>query len=197
MGWTDYQVTVPVTVHGFDKSAFIQATGGRHAGISVDLRWLGHSDVPRICDQPHCGWDPVGNFNKYFYMKDGVTFLGIKVKEKEEGFPTHPYKFQIGHTYIFKASVQTTPRGNQYRMKVWEKGTPEPTGWTLENLAEYRQRSRLEPRPRRLLPGRPPQRRDLWEYRRRGTAAGEIDGGGGLAAAGEINGAVRVLLPGG
>jgi len=52
LGWTNYQVTVPVTVHGFDESAFLQSTGGRHAGISVDLRWLGHSDVPRVCDQP-------------------------------------------------------------------------------------------------------------------------------------------------
>ncbi len=133
--WTNYMITVPVTVHGFDEAAFNEKESGNHAGISVDLRWLGHSNDPVVCAPPHCGWNPVGDFNKYFYKPNGDHFLGLKVKEKQDNFPTLPYEFHIGHTYIFKASVQTTAQGNLYRMKVWEQGTPEPAKWMFEQVA--------------------------------------------------------------
>jgi hypothetical protein len=132
--WTDYEVSVPVTVYGYDPAAFDQKTGGRHAGISVDLRWLGHSDVPEVCPPPHCGWDPVGNFNKYWFMPDGADFLGMKTQEKQDEFPSQPYHVQIGHTYWFKASVETVDGENIYRMKVWEAGVEtEPKDWLFES----------------------------------------------------------------
>lgn len=134
--WTNYQVTVPVTINGFDTGAFDQQSGGEHAGVSIDLRWIGHSNDPPRCRQPLCGWNPVGNFNKYFFMPDGQRYVGLKVKEKEAGFPTLRYEMPAGHTFLFKASVQTTPQGNRYRLKVWERGVePEPEGWLLESTA--------------------------------------------------------------
>lgn len=141
--WTDYQVTVPVTFNGYDPAAFKDRNGGMHAGISIDMRWIGHSDSPVRCAQPHCGWDPSGSFNKYFIMPDGNNFLALKTQEKESGFVSVPVKFEMGHTYIFKASVQTTPGGNLYRFKVWEPSArAEPAGWMFERTA---------------APGSPPQ----------------------------------------
>ena len=134
--WTNYQVTVPVTFHGYAPDAFQSKEGGKHAGISVDMRWMGHSDDPAQCDPPRCGWNPVGDFNKYFIMPDGKNFLGLKVREKEASFPTIPARFEVGHTYIFKASVQTTPDGNRYRLKVWEQGAQtEPAKWMFDRMS--------------------------------------------------------------
>jgi hypothetical protein len=135
--WTNYEVTVPVTVHGIDPDAFKESAGGDHAGISIDMRWIGHSDDPRKCDpEPHCGWNPVGNFNKYWFLPSGNNYLGLKILEDEKEFATLPYKVQIGHTYIFKTSVQTTPKGNLYRFKVWEPSVQdEPPDWMFERLA--------------------------------------------------------------
>ncbi len=134
--WTNYVVTVPVTVHGFDPAAFHARQSGNHAGISVDLRWLGHSDDPVRCPPPHCGWNPVGDFNKYYFKEDEKDYLALKVKENEVGYPTIPIQFEIGHTYIFKQSVETTPQGNEYRMKVWEPAvSSEPANWMFQRLA--------------------------------------------------------------
>jgi hypothetical protein len=132
--WTNYEVTVPVTVHGIDPAAFKQKEGGEHAGVSIDLRWIGHSDNPRKCVQPRCGWNPVGDFNKYWFQPSGKDYLGLKVLENEKQFPTVPFKFEVGHTYLFKVSVQTTGEGNLYRMKVWEQGSAEPD-WMFERVA--------------------------------------------------------------
>lgn len=133
--WTNYQATVPVTVHGVDPNAFQAKESGDHAGISVDMRWIGHSDDPRACPPPHCGWNPVGAFNKFFFMPDGNNFLGLKLQEKEEGFPTIPYRFVVGHTYVFKAAVRTTPQGNRYQFKVWDQATEkEPAAWMFDRV---------------------------------------------------------------
>lgn len=134
--WTNYVVTVPVTVHGVDLSAFQSKEGGIHGGISVDMRWIGHSDDPRRCPPPRCGWNPVGAFGKFFFKPDANNYLGLKVLEKEDTFPTIPYQFETGHTYVFKVSVRSTPQGNRYQMKVWEQGVQsEPADWMFDRTA--------------------------------------------------------------
>jgi hypothetical protein len=135
--WTDYEVSAAVTVHGIDADAYQEKAGGEHAGISIDMRWIGHSDDPRKCDPaPRCGWNPVGDFNKYWFQQSGSDYLGLKILEDEKDFATLPYKVQTGHTYIFKASVQTMPGGNLYRFKVWEPSVQaEPPDWMFERLA--------------------------------------------------------------
>jgi hypothetical protein len=133
--WTDYQVTVQLTVHGFDPAAFEHKNGGRHAAIAVDLRWVGHSNHPVQCTQPPCGWIPVGNTNRYYFMPDGQHFLALKIRSNGEDSPSQPYVLETGHAYTFKASVQTTPDGNLYQFKVWEHTVePEPDGWMFENI---------------------------------------------------------------
>jgi hypothetical protein len=133
--WTNYQVTVSVLVHRIDPTGFHDKYSGKQASMAVDLRWVGHSDIPVSCPQPHCGWDPVGNFNKFFFKQNDADYLGMKVHEKETGYPTKPYTFHPGDTYIFKVSVETISQGTQYRMKVWEKGTEkEPVDWTFDRI---------------------------------------------------------------
>ena len=135
MRWTDYQVTVEVTVHGFDQAAFVHKNGGRHAAIAVDLRWTGHTNHPVRCEQPLCGWNPVGNSNRYYFMPDGHHFLALKIRSNGEDSTSQPYVLEIGHSYTFKASVQTALDGNVYRFKVWEQGIePEPVGWMFESI---------------------------------------------------------------
>jgi hypothetical protein len=60
----------------------------------------------------------------------------MKIDEKETRNPMVPYQFDSGDTYIFKVSVQTTPQGNLYRMKVWEKNKEsELASWMFQRLA--------------------------------------------------------------
>jgi hypothetical protein len=134
--WTDYQVTVPVTVHSIDPAGFHDKNSGEQASISIDLHWIGHSDDPVQCAEPHCGWNPVGDFNKFFFRENGKNYLGLKLSEKEKDYPTNFYKFDHGDTYIFKVNVQSTPQGDIYRMKVWEPKTQsEPADWTFQREA--------------------------------------------------------------
>ncbi len=137
--WTNYEVLVPVTVHGVDPTAFNDKQGGDHAGISVDMRWIGHSDDPVKCSpSPSCGWNPVGDFNKFFFKEDKNNYLGLKLTEKEQNFPPVVYHFDPGDTYFFKADVLTTPQGNEYRFKVWEKGKEtEPATWMFDRTIAF------------------------------------------------------------
>jgi hypothetical protein len=143
--WTDYTVTVPVLVHGIDPAGFHDKNSGKQASFAVDLRWVGHSDIPVQCPQPHCGWDPAGDFNKFFFKEDKADYLAMKVGEKETGYPTQPYTFHPGDIYTFKVSVETVPQGVRYRMKVWEASTEQEPDWIFDRVVSAEKDSAYVP----------------------------------------------------
>ena len=83
MGWADYEVTVPITVHWVDDS---QANA---AAVGVLLRWMGHTDWGG--SQPTIGWNPLGALGIYRWYTDagGPRFL-IYRRQRRESTMTQP-----------------------------------------------------------------------------------------------------------
>jgi hypothetical protein len=64
MSWQDYQVTVPITIHGMNASAFNRPS--RHSGVGIVMRWQGHTDQ---------GGDEWGN-GQPFHGPEGYGAIG-------------------------------------------------------------------------------------------------------------------------
>ena len=134
--WTDYQATLPVTIHGIDSAERAPASGGGRGGaFSVTLRWTGHVPRPRAgCRQPLCGWSRLGGGfwgilgpqrENYFRLSAGQSL--------SKGKKLRSFAPEVGKTYWLKVRAETlSGGGSRYRARVWEKGHPEPDDWTLE-----------------------------------------------------------------
>lgn len=138
MRWTDYEVTVPVTIHAIDESAFDSSTSVG-PGLGVLFRWQGHTNLPVVCPQPHCGWEPAGGSNWYEWKRNQRNLLHIHAgpgNPPDSPSPsTDTHQFETGHTYWFKARVETIQAGSLYSLKVWEKDVEyEPITWNLRRL---------------------------------------------------------------
>jgi hypothetical protein len=136
--WRDYEVTVPVTIHGFYPAANSPISTGAMVGIA--LRWKGHYDWDG--SQPHYGGWPIGALCLYGWIphSDKADFRfelqGLKT------FATHSGRqLALGVRYIFKARAETRPQADFYRFKVWQDGTPEPSGWDLSGYGSLQENS--------------------------------------------------------
>lgn len=120
--YTDYEITVPFTVHWIDPEGF----GGLSVspGFGIIFRWQGHTDSPVNCSQPHCGWLPSGASAWYDIGQSGPLKLG--------GASNHNITINEGDTYYWKMRVETIADvGPNYSLKVWESSQNEPDNWTL------------------------------------------------------------------
>jgi hypothetical protein len=137
MSWTDYEITVPVTVHTTDPTSF-SSSSSVGPGLGLVMRWRGHSDWGTQLGgpwQPVIGWLPQGAtwWNEYFSDGSGRLSLsgdnGLKVLD-----PTYK-QLDFDVTYMTRTRVQSPSSGSGggiYRFKIWESGTPEPISWLLE-----------------------------------------------------------------
>lgn len=133
ISWTNYEVTVPVTVHGIDPvcvTDILNCLGEPSIGIVV--RWQGHYDVDGT--RPYSGYVPVGasgglnwyrnDLNHAHTELDGSQFEVLATGSKSA--------FTFETNYIFKLRAETIAgQGHFYRLKVWENGSPEPAQWEL------------------------------------------------------------------
>lgn len=127
--WTDYEVTVPITVHALDDSALGSPISIGPA-VGVIVRWQGHTETPVQCTQPHCGWVPHGAMNWYWF---GAKSLGVLLEPGRGSVRTSAIQLNVGRTYWFRCRIDTTDAGTVYRLKVWEDGMQhEPAAWSLE-----------------------------------------------------------------
>lgn len=136
MSWEDYEVTVPFVIHAVDTSAYASSISiGPSFGIN--LHWLGHTDSPVTCSQPHCGWEPIGGSNWYKFRRNRDNGLRIITGPPSTSSEVIDLLLATERTYWFKVRVETTPEGNLYRLKLWEDVPgPEPKGWMLQKLAK-------------------------------------------------------------
>ena len=77
MNWRDYEVTVPITIHGINGSCY--QFPSVHAGVGIILRWKGHWNWG--CDQwasgqPYFGPSPYGAIGWYCFFRES----GIRTK---------------------------------------------------------------------------------------------------------------------
>lgn len=137
MSWRDYEVTVPVTIHGIDEGGFAPPSGG--AGVGMILRWQGHYQESN--EQPNSGWRNLGGLGWHRWIKNeqnqvvsGLQMIGYSI-----GFPSgnelavNPdVQLDFNVPYIYKMSVQTVDGGGDtYRFKVWRASDPEPAIWDM------------------------------------------------------------------
>ena len=138
--WTDYEVTVPITVNSFDPSSFVGPSKG--AAVGVLLRWPGHEDWDGR--RPREGWHPHGAAGLLRWEGDPLnptTSIQIFGNQQAPYVLTDMPQNIAFVTYIFKMRVSTlmvaTPVGGSpvpnslYEFKVWQEGQPEPEGWML------------------------------------------------------------------
>jgi regulation of enolase protein 1 (concanavalin A-like superfamily) len=109
--WDDYTVTVPITELEF-RGDF---------GIGVLLRWDGHTNVPVVCAQPKCGWEPHGD----------IAWMRPNRLELFHGSST-PRTWNPGIEYMLKASAETLPGGDTtYSVKLWDPATEAEPDWQV------------------------------------------------------------------
>jgi len=131
MSWTDYEITVPFTVHGLEPG-YVYPGPSFSPGIGVLLRWNGHFDWNGA--QPNTGWWSFGGFGWYRWRQPsagGERFQimgngGSIVADRAES------NFPFGVPHVLKMRVETPPNeGSIYSLKMWEQAQPEPAGWDL------------------------------------------------------------------
>ncbi|NED99616.1 DUF1349 domain-containing protein [Phytoactinopolyspora halotolerans] len=125
ISWTDYQVTVPLTVHALGPDSGTPQSGAPLVGMG--LRWPGHTTGSS--GQPSTGFYPVGAYAWYRWQLTGRTEL-----TGSGGTPLHRINhvsLPLGVPHVMKASVETVTGGYRYRYKMWPAAEPEP-GWQME-----------------------------------------------------------------
>ncbi len=133
--WTNYEVTVPITIHDVDPNGyqFPSVT----PGIGIIMRWNGHSDLLEPGSQPSIGYWPLGAAAEYVFHLEGcgarLQLYGNPFVLQDEDASCTQLEFDV--PYIWKMRVQTHQNGNHaYKLKVWPQGTEEPAAWTLQMI---------------------------------------------------------------
>ncbi|MGD2110322.1 MAG: hypothetical protein PVI86_13155, partial [Phycisphaerae bacterium] len=130
VGWADYEVTVPITMHELDPTGYLWPSVS--PGFGISLRWPGHTAWDDA--QPTWGWQPAGAGVWYDAGYDGPLTLG-----GEDGLSESAGARVLEYVvpYVFKMRVQTVGgAGNFYAVKVWEEGTEEPAAWDLSGMED-------------------------------------------------------------
>jgi hypothetical protein len=128
LGWSEYEVTVPITVYGIDPSGYDPPSNGPAVGIG--MRWTGHTDWDG--SQPRWGFWPTGAFGWYRWKDTYERFQLAGNEYQQIAQDTSGRTVVFGSTYVFKIRVETLSNGNPYySFKVWEQSEQEPLGWDL------------------------------------------------------------------
>lgn len=131
--WTDYEISVPVTILALDSSGFQSPSNG--AGIGFVMRWPGHSNSPAIVAgrQPKTGYLPLGSIGWYTWDMQGGQRLALLNSNAQTLISDASGKrLDFNTTYMFKMRTETLPgAGVRYSLKVWNQATVEPAGWDL------------------------------------------------------------------
>jgi hypothetical protein len=132
MRWQDYEVTVPITLHGINGGCYEYPSV--HAGVGIVMRWKGHSNWGRdqwASGQPYFGPGPYGTICWYCIFHHTGPELNFFDPDFQR--PVRLARVLPLHVpHIFKARVQTLANGSsEYRMKVWPQNHSEPVAWDL------------------------------------------------------------------
>ena len=121
--WDNYEVTVPITIHGIEE-IYGPPGGGPYLGLIV--RWQGHMEDGI---QPSEQWWPLGVFGTYTWRESYERFelldYGYTIVD------TSGLQLEFEVEYIFKLRVETVIDGSLYSLKVWPADQLEPSEWTM------------------------------------------------------------------
>lgn len=128
VSWTDYEVTVPVTVKSLNTSEWGSPSNG--AGVGLLVRWQGHQGTT----QPREGWRRFGGLAWHRWSPNGSTAFELLGNGGRDLVRRNDQTIALNTPYIFKMSVQSSELAGSpstYRFKFWPEGQPEPPAWYL------------------------------------------------------------------
>ncbi|HVR78117.1 MAG TPA: hypothetical protein VMS99_06945 [Acidimicrobiia bacterium] len=127
--WTDYEVTVPITLHTIDPIGDGYQSPSNGPALGLGVRWSGHSGTK----QPRQDYFPAGAFAWYRWRSTSQRFELIGNESKYVDRAPGTYNFLEGQTFMHKVRVHTGADGRAtYQFKAWEASTAEPADWLLE-----------------------------------------------------------------
>jgi hypothetical protein len=127
--WGNYEVELDATVLALDPQGY--TTGTSSYGFGFITRWTGHTTGGPY-NQPNHNIYPMGAgfLYRWFDIQERWE-LWTGYAEGVEILPNHDVV--VGVRYSVKLRSETLAGGgSQYRMKMWEFGTAEPTDWTFD-----------------------------------------------------------------
>ncbi|MEZ4515549.1 MAG: InlB B-repeat-containing protein [Chloroflexota bacterium] len=134
LGWTDYEVTVPVTVESLNDTEWGPPSNG--AGVGFIAGWQGHYQLDDN-EQPGTGWRrALGSLAWFRWNTSGGANFQMRGYGGSTVLDTSDEQIALNTTYMFKLSVQSSPIDgfpSTYRFKYWPVGDPEPALWTMES----------------------------------------------------------------
>jgi hypothetical protein len=117
ISWTNYEILVPITIHGFTPDPANPSDSG---GVGVIVRWQGHIGSGQLPN----GWTRIGAYG-YYSNRNGALALRLN----DTNPVTQNFAIQYNKTYLMKLKAETVAQAGRYSLKMWEKGQPEPA-WT-------------------------------------------------------------------
>jgi hypothetical protein len=132
VGWRDYEVLVPVVVHGMEARAYTWPSV--HTGVGVVMRWKGHSNWgadEHASGQPRFGPGPYGAIGWWTTWPDEqehLNFFDVDLR------PTNvtPRSLRLNVPYMFRLRVESDSAGRSvFSMRVWEEDDTEPDAWDV------------------------------------------------------------------
>jgi hypothetical protein len=134
MDWQDYEVTVPITVHGINGGCY--ESPSVHAGVGIVMRWKGHSNWGTdqwASGQPFFGPTPYGAICWYCVFHHTGPELNFFDPDFQRPV-RQPRRLTLHVPYVFKVRVESVFNNlSHFRMKVWEVGQIEPEAWDLSS----------------------------------------------------------------
>ena len=127
--YDNYELNLTITPHDLTS----EDPRGRDGGVfGFGAIWGGHTDAPVAGRQPKSGWQPSeivmyetddnGNGRWYVFDRPGIDNMTL---EEET---TYNVTFRV---------EQPDPLSHTYKLKVWEVGEAEPTGWLVDRTYTY------------------------------------------------------------
>ncbi len=133
LSWTDYEITVPITVESLNTAEWGAPSFG--AGVGFITGWQGHylQDV----EQPGIGWRrALGSLTWFKWDPNGNAGFEMRGHGGQDLAYRSDLQIDLNQTYWFKMSVQKNSLEGlpaTYRFKYWPAGDPEPAVWTLQS----------------------------------------------------------------
>ena len=130
--WTDYQITVPITIHAVDP--LLGPYSGDN-GLGVIMRFAGHVE-DSAPEQPSWAYRPFDAL-AWLRWQDGPDMPPQKQFYRVDGDERRNFgEFPIieGKTYMFRAGCWSAEgRSSMYRCAIWEAGedAPEASDWQV------------------------------------------------------------------
>jgi len=139
--WDNYELTVPVTVHGLDPVCVNNPSDCRGSpAVHLAARWQGHYDWDD--SQPEIGYYPIGGAASYRYSNLSIACsrsqcpgsLIVRGNQWQTLVQDTSRQLPFGVTYLFRLRAETLADGHYYRVKMWQQGQPVPAQWDLSGV---------------------------------------------------------------